>query len=110
MTPGIHNGLFSVITETTSDYREDIRLGFYVEDASDSEDDFDALFKTDATDLSYDEKVKRLKGIKQEMTDMGYTTGPLESKTHREWCAEVFDVTDLQEAFNEDKCAWDEEE
>jgi len=98
MTPGFHNGLFSVITEMTNDYREDTRLGFFVADASESKDDFDKLFKTDATDLSDNEKFKRLEGVKQELTDMGYETGPIESKSHLAWCQEVFGVTELDPA------------
>jgi len=95
MTPGSHNGLFSVITEMTDDYREDTRLGFFVAGAADSKDDFDKLFKTDATDLTDDEKTKRLEGVKQEITDMGYETGPIESKSHLAWCQEVFGLTEL---------------
>lgn len=96
MTPGTHNGLFGVIIEQKDDYREDVRLGFYVADAAKDEDVF-AVFKQDAADLDLEQKQKRLEGVKQELTDMGYETGPIESKTHQEWVNEVFGVTNLPE-------------
>lgn len=97
MTPGFNNGLFNVSLGNEPDYRDDVRLGFYVADAAERQDEIQDLFKTDAGDLSYDEKLERLEGIKKELTDMGFETGPIEKKTHREWVAEVFDVTDLPE-------------
>lgn len=102
MTPGFQNGLFNVSLGNELDYRDDVRLGFYVAEAAERQDEIEGLFKTDATDLTYDEKLKRLEGIKKELTDMGFETGPIEKKTHREWCAEVFDVTDLPEPSPEE--------
>lgn len=109
MTPGFNNGLFNVSLGNELDYRDDVRLGFYVTDAAQRQEEIEDLFKTDASDLSYDEKLERLKGIKQELTDMGFETGPIEEKTHREWCAEVFGVTDLPEP-SEIEVEFDEEE
>jgi hypothetical protein len=95
MTPGLRNGIYCVVTEANDDYRDAVRTGFYVSNAAAAFDELEKLFKTDTEGMTHDDKVKRLEGVKKEITDMGYETGPLESKTHREWYAEVIGVTDL---------------
>lgn len=70
---------------------EGMYIGFYVENAN---DDFlpkyiDENFKQVVGDSTNVEALERLAPVKQAIETKGYTTGPFEVKSHKDWCVDV---------------------
>ena len=85
MIPGYNNGVMVVNIDGVG------YVGFYVENGNNDtlpkyiEDNW----KQDATGMTLEAAESQLMLARADIKQQGYRTGPIEAKTHKEWCVEV---------------------
>lgn len=108
MKPSVTNGVM------VHPIGNDNFVGFWVEDANDGflEKFINENYKQKvAGNSTVEEATERLQPARQAIEEKGYIVGPVETKTHKEWCVEVLGADpDEYDRANENVVEFDEEE
>jgi hypothetical protein len=85
-------------------------LGFYIEhgDTSSLEEYLEKTWQKDISDLTDDQLLERMSLARNDVNSQGYVTGPIQSKTRKQWIVEVFGVLPQQESEQDEQDEQDE--